>query len=195
MSAHITQGVSAVGSNSTLMSPGMAGGISPSSASAAAVTLLEPGGASPQQHLVGCPNSVLRIIIENMLYPITIDVLHQVRECTVLVGLEPFRHTFSFRIRVGGTVHVLVNKKFMSDHCLTVRANGILTPFQFRSITVSVPFYSVLRVLYQDLLFPVCTHGIAIAFGNVKLIWASLPKIGYAVDNVLLASESYSSRS
>ena len=26
----------------------------------------------------GVPNSILRVIIENMLYPITIDVLHQV---------------------------------------------------------------------------------------------------------------------
>ena len=31
-------------------------------------------GAIPQ----GQPNSILRVIIENMLYPITIDVLHQV---------------------------------------------------------------------------------------------------------------------
>ena len=28
----------------------------------------------------GQPNSILRVIIENMIYPITIDVLHQVRE-------------------------------------------------------------------------------------------------------------------
>jgi hypothetical protein len=27
---------------------------------------------------LGCPNSVLRIIIENMIYPITLDVLHQI---------------------------------------------------------------------------------------------------------------------
>ncbi|CAI8038963.1 Polypyrimidine tract-binding protein 2 [Geodia barretti] len=35
---------------------------------------------SPSQQNVppGCPNSVLRIIIENMIYPITLDVLHQI---------------------------------------------------------------------------------------------------------------------
>lgn len=35
---------------------------------------------SPSQQVqqLGCPNSVLRIIIENMIYPITLDVLHQV---------------------------------------------------------------------------------------------------------------------
>ena len=43
------------------------------------------GGSSPQASATGgvalqqgVPNSILRIIIENMLYPITIDVLQQV---------------------------------------------------------------------------------------------------------------------
>lgn len=55
------------------------------------MSLAPPGGASPSgtsgsspldpaspHGPQGCPNSVLRIIIENMLYPITVDVLHQV---------------------------------------------------------------------------------------------------------------------
>jgi hypothetical protein len=44
------------------------------------------GGSSPQSMTMvgvsaiphGQPNSILRVIIENMLYPITIDVLHQI---------------------------------------------------------------------------------------------------------------------
>ena len=49
----------------------MSGGASPSGGAA----YLDP--ASPQSQ-PGVPHSVLRVIIENMLYPITIDVLHQV---------------------------------------------------------------------------------------------------------------------
>jgi len=37
-----------------------------------------PSGAMDQQQQQGCPNSVLRVIIENMLYPISIEVLDQV---------------------------------------------------------------------------------------------------------------------
>ena len=78
------------------VSPVMAGGASPSSMSQGGGMGLGQGvglgqggsmgqggvglgqgvGMDPQQ---GIPNSVLRVIIENMLYPITIDVLHQVR--------------------------------------------------------------------------------------------------------------------
>ena len=55
-----------------LGSPVITGGASPSSAS-------QVGVVDPTSQ--GCPNSVLRVIIENMLYPITIDVLHQVCVC------------------------------------------------------------------------------------------------------------------
>lgn len=59
-----------------VLAPGIVGGISsPGGASPSSSVALE--GSLPQQ---GCPNSVLRVIIENMLYPITIDILHQVRE-------------------------------------------------------------------------------------------------------------------
>ncbi|XP_064386761.1 polypyrimidine tract-binding protein 2-like [Halichondria panicea] len=77
------------------VSPVMAGGASPSSMSQGGGMGLGQGvglgqgggmgqggvglgqgvGMDPQQ---GIPNSVLRVIIENMLYPITIDVLHQI---------------------------------------------------------------------------------------------------------------------
>lgn len=57
----------------TLGSPVVPGGASPSSASQAGVMDLSLAQ--------GCPNSVLRVIIENMLYPITIDVLHRVCKC------------------------------------------------------------------------------------------------------------------
>ena len=59
----------------------MSGGASPSQAGASSPSLLDSSaGMSPSQQglPVGCPNSVLRIIIENMIYPITLDVLHQV---------------------------------------------------------------------------------------------------------------------
>ena len=61
------------GGNMTLGSPVIPGGASPSSASQA--------GAMDPLLTLGCPNSVLRVIIENMLYPITIDVLHRVCCC------------------------------------------------------------------------------------------------------------------
>lgn len=55
--------------------PSMSGGASPSGG---ASYTMDP--ASPQSQ-PGVPHSVLRVIIENMLYPITIDVLHQVMFC------------------------------------------------------------------------------------------------------------------
>eukprot|EP00731_Ephydatia_muelleri_P018505 Em0011g545a len=66
-----TQGVAS--SVQSVLAPGIVGGISsPGGASPSSVAL---EGALPQQ---GCPNSVLRVIIENMLYPITIDILQQI---------------------------------------------------------------------------------------------------------------------
>ena len=56
----------------------MSGGASPSASPSNSSYTMEPASPQPPQ---GCPNSVLRIIIENMLYPITIDVLHQVGTC------------------------------------------------------------------------------------------------------------------
>lgn len=59
----------------------MSGGASPSQAGASSPSVLDSSaGMSPSQQAqqLGCPNSVLRIIIENMIYPITLDVLHQV---------------------------------------------------------------------------------------------------------------------
>lgn len=55
-----------------LIPPSLSGGASPGGGTA---YVLDP--ASPQSQ-PGVPHSVLRVIIENMLYPITIDVLHQV---------------------------------------------------------------------------------------------------------------------
>lgn len=63
----------ASGGAMSLAPPSATGGASPSGNSGSSP--LDP--ASPHGPL-GCPNSVLRIIIENMLYPITIDVLHQI---------------------------------------------------------------------------------------------------------------------
>lgn len=57
------------------------GGASPSQAGASSPSVLDSSsGMSPSQQSLplGCPNSVLRIIIENMIYPITLDVLNQV---------------------------------------------------------------------------------------------------------------------
>ena len=62
-----------MGTNVTLLSPVMSGGASPSGSTGAGTSPMDP--THPQQQ--GCPNSVLRVIIENMLYPITLDVLHQ----------------------------------------------------------------------------------------------------------------------
>jgi len=62
------------GANVSLLSPVMSGGASPSGTTATGSSPMD--SALPQQQ--GCPNSVLRVIIENMLYPITIDVLHQI---------------------------------------------------------------------------------------------------------------------
>jgi hnRNP-L/PTB/hephaestus splicing factor len=59
----------------------MSGGASPSQAGASSPSVLDSSaGMSPSQQglPLGCPNSVLRIIIENMIYPITLDVLHQI---------------------------------------------------------------------------------------------------------------------
>jgi hypothetical protein len=59
----------------------LTGGASPSQAGASSPSVLDSSaGMSPSQQNVpsGCPNSVLRIIIENMIYPITLDVLHQI---------------------------------------------------------------------------------------------------------------------
>lgn len=58
-----------------LAPPLVAGGASPSGTTTSGSSPLDPASPHGPQ---GCPNSVLRIIIENMLYPITIDVLHQV---------------------------------------------------------------------------------------------------------------------
>lgn len=60
----------------------MSGGASPSQASVSSPSVLDSSACmSPSQQglPLGCPNSVLRIIIENMIYPITLDVLHQVQ--------------------------------------------------------------------------------------------------------------------
>ena len=59
----------------------LSGVASPSQAGASSPSVLDSStGMSPSQQgqQMGCPNSVLRIIIENMIYPITLDVLHQV---------------------------------------------------------------------------------------------------------------------
>lgn len=64
----------------SLLTP-ISGGASPSQAVASSPSVLDSSaGMSPSQQglPLGCPNSVLRIIIENMIYPITLDVLHQV---------------------------------------------------------------------------------------------------------------------
>ena len=64
----------------SLLTP-LTGGASPSQAGASSPSVLDSSASmSPSQQNVppGCPNSVLRIIIENMIYPITLDVLHQV---------------------------------------------------------------------------------------------------------------------
>ena len=53
----------------------MSGGASPGYGGSSPQTTGMMGVGSLQQ---GTPNSILRIIIENMMYPITIDVLHQV---------------------------------------------------------------------------------------------------------------------
>ena len=63
------------GANLSLLTPIMMGGASLSGATPPGPPVLDSAVVLPQQ---GCPNSVLRIIIENMIYPITIDVLHQV---------------------------------------------------------------------------------------------------------------------
>ena len=68
----------------SLMTP-MSGGASPSQAGGSSPSVLDSSaGMSPSQQSVplGCPNSVLRVVIENMIYPITLDVLNQVRTCT-----------------------------------------------------------------------------------------------------------------
>ena len=66
------------------------GGASPSQAGASSPSVLDSSsGMSPSQQSLplGCPNSVLRIIIENMIYPITLDVLNQ-----VAVQIYMYRH-------------------------------------------------------------------------------------------------------
>ena len=71
----LQQGMVSIGSSAqSVLTPGIVGVSSPGGASPSSVAL---EGSLPQQQ--GCPNSVLRVIIENMLYPITIDILHQVR--------------------------------------------------------------------------------------------------------------------
>ena len=72
----------------SLAPPGVPGGASPSGTATPGSSPLDPASPHGPQ---GCPNSVLRIIIENMLYPITIDVLHQVctQLCIPLMTLHP----------------------------------------------------------------------------------------------------------
>lgn len=67
----------------SLAPPVLTGGASPSGTATSGSSPLDPASPHGPQ---GCPNSVLRIIIENMLYPITIDVLHQVRLLHVYIG-------------------------------------------------------------------------------------------------------------
>ena len=76
----------------------MTGSASPSQAGASSPSVLDSSaGMSPSQQTVplGCPNSVLRIIIENMIYPITLDVLHQVCFCCILPVTEEI-HCITF---------------------------------------------------------------------------------------------------
>ncbi len=57
-------------STGALAASGIGGGTSPTGT---------PGSLDPSS--LGSANSILRVIIENMLYPITLDVLHQVQLC------------------------------------------------------------------------------------------------------------------
>ena len=81
----------------TLIPPSLSGGASPSGGAA---YVLDPASPQPQP---GVPHSVLRVIIENMLYPITIDVLHQVH---VKYFLLNFVHTLYMCIALHVVLHV-----------------------------------------------------------------------------------------